>query len=289
MAYAIPPDEVFSLPPKPLEETQGAYTIPDFVNLSYSEKEGMVANYFHRPFPRKGLIYPEAIELNNIVKKIIVLIIRSIMHPSKFLLEFAWTCDYIFRPRFIGNGEDKVPIGYLEEKFYCNTCRELWKLIRLFFIKFGTNEDLANRLGKIVAHVFQYEENYRFWLQDLFGQVSQKDLLDNTRRSLKLMTNVFSRRIKVGVDYKIKALTKLLSIALYIPKVRRAWKFAFEQIDITNLRLDKADRWWMLSSGDYDLEDRNIEDRFAEHVDIYNWHQVKLLKENIINQQKNAT
>ena len=108
------------------------------------------------------------------------------------------------------------------------------------------------------------------------------------QRELKKMMAVFSRRMRVGVQFKFDAVIKILCFLLCIPPIKKAWQFAWQYIDFSTLLLDEADRWWMLSSADYDLEDRNIEQRFTEHVDIYNQHQLKIFKQQIINQNTNA-
>ena len=276
MAYVIPPDEVFQTPPKPLADTQGAYTIPAFEHLTFTEREGMMGIYTNRPFPRKGLVYPEAVEANNVVKKFLVLILRSIVTPWNFLKEFLYSCDYAFRNY------------YLQRRFYCNFSRAIWDFTYSFTKRLGIKSENAYRLGKIIAHVFQYEENYRFWVQDMFGQTTKQELIEHPQRELKKMMAVFSRRMRVGVQFKFDAVIKILCFLLYIPPIKKAWQFAWQDIDFSTLLLDEADRWWMLSSADYDLEDRNIEQRFTEHVDIYNQHQLKIFKQQIINQNTNA-
>jgi len=276
MPYVIPPDEVFQQAPQPLENTQGAYKIPAFEHLTFTEREGMMSNYTNRPFPRKGLVYPEAVETNNIVKKVLVLIFRSIASPKYALDEFLRMSDYAFRNQ------------YLQRRFYCNFSREIWDFTYHFTRKFGIKHDKAYRLGKMMAHIFQYEENYRFWVQDMFGQTTKQDLIDHPQRELTKMMEVFSRRMRAGVQFKFKAPIKILCFILKVPIIKRAWKFAWGQIDFSRLLLDEADRWWMLSSADYDLEDRNIEERFREHIDIYNRHQIKILRQQIINLNSNA-
>lgn len=265
--HVLPPDEIFLNPPLPLEETQGAYTISNFVDLSYSKKEGMMSNYLHHPFPRKGFVWSEAIENNNIVKKIGILIVCTLASPSTFFENFFNVTQYALRN------------AYLSPRFYCKFSKELWKLTHLFLRKLGLNDFFAYGIGRVIATVFQFEEGYRWRGEDLFGQTTKLDLLNQPKKEIKKMYEIYKRREKGGITNKLGALVKLLSFALYIPKVRKAWNFAIKQMQIENLVLDEGDRWHGLAMREYDFEDRDIEDRFKEHVDIYNWHQIKLIKQ----------
>lgn len=275
MPTLIPPDEVFQTPPRPLAETQGAYTIPDFVDLTFTVKEGMVANYLNHPFPRKGLQYTEATEANNHIKKIIVALMSSIAHPTKILENFARVADYSYRNH------------YLQRRFYCKFSREIWKLTYLFLRRLGTNHNLAYRWGRIVATVFQYEEGYRTRLQDLFSETTKSALLK--RKELKRLLNLYLQREKTGgayveaTDQKFISAFKILSLALLIPKVKAAWKFAWHEMDIENLQLDDADRYWSNMNADYDFEGKDINLRFGLAVDTYNWYQINKWKKSLKN------
>lgn len=273
MATVIPPDEVFQTPPKPLGETQGAYVIPDFVGLDYSEKEGMVANYLNHPFSRKGLQYVEATEANNHIKKIVVALISSVAHPFSILENLARIADYTYRNH------------YLQRKFYCKFSREIWKFTYLFLKRLGVKDLLAYRWGKIVATLFQYEEGYRMRLEDIFSETTTEKLLQ--RKELKRLFNIYSEREKCSgehqdnVNQKFKAIFTFLRIGLLIPKVRKAWKFTLQEIEIENLQLDEADRYWCNTNADYDFGGRNIEQRFATAMDTYNWHQINQYKQSL--------
>ncbi len=289
MDHVLPPDEVFNTPPKPLGDTQGAYVIQDYVGLGYSEKEGMLAYYNHHPFPRKGLVYSEGVEANNIIKKIIVLLLKSIVSPRKFLSEFCKLGDYTFRNH------------YLKRKFYCKFSREIWKLSHLFFRKLGVNDELSYRLGRIAATVFQLEESYRFRLQDIFSCCSVKDLIENPRKEISKLFAIYISREnpsshsthaqeEFGKDYVKKdgvgntffIASIILRIVLLLPRVKKAWKFSFKEADIDNLKFDQADRWYALSLSDYDFGGITLEERIAEYRDVHNWHQIKLIKQDII-------
>lgn len=257
-------------------ETQGAYVIPDFVDLSFSEKEGMTSNYVSHPFPRKGLVYPEAVEANNWIKKILIGLIGSIAHPTTALENFARIAEYSFRNH------------YLQRRFYNKFSRELWKLTYLFLKKLGVSSDVAYRIGKIVAHIFQFEEAYRFRLEDLFSETTKEALLTG-RKELNRLFKIYLRREKFvnvgigGLDYKFGSAMKLLKFALLFPNVKRAWQFALEEMEIENLQMDNADRYYSNTYTGYDYRDKELDDRFNESVDTYNLHQINKFKESIKN------
>ncbi len=276
MAIVIPPDEVFQTPPKPLGETQGAYTIPDFIDLTFTEREGMVSNYLNHPFSRKGLQYPEATEANNHIKKIVVAAIQSISHPSKTLFNFVRIADYTNRNH------------YLQRRFYCKFAREVWKLTYLFVRYLGVENELAYRCGRIVANLFQYEEGYRMRVEDIFSETSKEALL-KPQRELKRLLKIYLPREKCSgehidnVNNKFSSVFKLLRLGLLIPKVKSAWKFALQEMEIKNLQLDEADSYWCNMNGDYDFGGKGIEQRFNQAIDTYNWHQINKFKQNVVN------
>lgn len=275
MAHVIPPDEVFRTPPKPLEETQAAYVIPDFIGLDYSEREGMVANYLNHPFSRKGLQYVEATEANNHIKKIVVALLNSVAHPTKILENFDRIASYTYRNHF------------LQRKFYCKFSREMWKLTYLFLRKLGIKNDLAYSWGRNVATLFQYEEGYRMRLEDLFSETTKEALLE--RKELSRLLSIFLSREKCNgdeveiVNQKFISVFKLLRLGLLIPKVKTAWRFTIREMEIENLQLDEADKYWCNMNADYDFGGRDIAQRFATAVDTYNWHQINKFKERLKN------
>lgn len=271
MSTVIPPDEIFNSLPKPLADTQGAYTMENWTRLEHPKEGGMLSYYTGHPFPFKGQPYAPATEANNIVKKLTLGILMSLVPQrnwlEKILYNYCRLSDYTNRQ------------FYLKREYYKRFGVEMWDFIYFFLRNMGISDDVSYRTGRIVCNFFEWDDAYRYRIQDLMSE-SSKELLKNPRKESKRLLQIFLEREtcigeNIGLDNKAKKIHKLLSILFLIPKVKRSFLKALEEINFQNLQLDKIDKYWCCQFHEYNYMGRTFEDRLNEFIKeqaIYNFN-----------------
>ena len=290
MALVLPPNEVFSVPPTPLPQTQGGYGTFGWVKDVCPESGGLFAYYKNEPYPRKGHVYPEAVEANNVMKRTTAMLLLSLASSEAalpllgFVLtpwkrKIKWLEKILFNYVRLGDYINRQ--HYLKRKFYNQFSKELWNSTYVFLRNLGISAPVAYGCGRVVAHMLELEDAWRARVQDIFSEVDEDTLLGNPRREINRLTQIYIAREKEGLHDRFLALPKLLSIALLFPKIKRIFINTIKATKFENLRYDEIDRYYVLNRNGYDFLGRNIEDRFAEFKKLHNEFVFNKIKEQI--------
>lgn len=269
MATVIPPDEIFSIPPSPLVETQGGATLDGWIRLEHPKEGGMLSYYTDHPFPFKGQPYEEAAEANNIVKKLTLGLLMSLV-PQRYWLEkilfnYCRLADYTNR-RF-----------YLKKEYYKIFGSELWNVTYFFFRYLGISSDVSYRLGRVICNLFEWDDAYRYRIQDLLSESSKENWI-NPKKEIKRLLILFNQREKlvnageVGLDIKFRKVIKLTSLLFLIPKFKKAFVFSVKLSDFKKLQFDDTDRYWCNQFQDYDYFGENFVTRIYKFIRFQNIH-----------------
>ena len=278
MQIIIPPKETFYNEQLPLHESLAGYTISGWLKTVCPLEGGMYSYYHGYPFPFPGHIFPQAAEANNMMKKFTLCGLYTVTTKEAvpsflafFLLPFKWKVKWFEKIlwNYCRMGDYIYRQYYPKKQYYNHFSREFWDLIELFLRNIGISKDVSHRTGRIIASLFEWDDAYRFRLQDIFTECNKENLLNSPIKEIKRLINLYvSREAHKGeysVSGKFVAGATFLTYALLIPKIRKAFKRTIEQIDFKKLSLDEADRFWALSRGDYNFEGRPFNDRFTEH------------------------
>lgn len=287
MAIVFPPNRIFENAEKEqrLEEVVGGVYNPVFTELKKDEEGRLLSYSSDNILPRKGLIYPSAARHNNTMKAILVFIISLIsFRPTvkwldKCLRNFYWIADRVYMSEVPKGKEwcDKcgqhtdgriVRSDFMYFQHYNACSQEVWVFIINFLVKLGAWYSTGNKTGKILGTVLEYEEIYRFRGQDIFTAINIEWLIENPRKELKRVSVLYFQREKFidtgrdsDVGRKFKHIFTILSLALLIPKVKKAFIYAVKQAKWEKLRMDKVDIYWALLYPNYDYFGEPIEKR----------------------------
>ncbi len=142
---------------------------------------------------------------------------------------------------------------------------ELGKFITTFLYNVGITEKTAVEFGKIVANMFEYDNAYRFRLQDLFTASSLKDMKEKPYKEICRLLKLSKERDSEGVSQKFRYIKPILFLAFLIPKVKKAFIKTLDLIEFKNLQLDEIDLYWIAMRTDYDYLGMEVQER----ADIY--------------------
>jgi hypothetical protein len=126
----------------------------------------------------------------------------------------------------------------------------------------GIPEQTANQFGKNIATVLQYDNAYREPLRDIFSETSKEKM--SRKEIIRLMGIVRTRAKDFEVD-KFLSVAKIVSLSLWIPKVRKAFYKALEQSDFKNFQHTEITSYHALYRTDYDYFGLSSEIRKSQY------------------------
>lgn len=290
MTLVLPPNEVFITPPAPLVQTQGGYGTYGWIRDVCPEEGGLFAYYVSEPYPRKGHTYPEAVEANNIIKRLTIgnlvsLASKEAIVPGIGFLLLPWKWKIQWVEKILSNYcrmADYVNRNhYMKRRFYNQFSKELWDIIYVFLKHVGISSDIAYRCGRIVAHMLEHEDAYRARIQDIITESSKEALLQNSRKEITRLVAIYISREKEGIHDKFLSIPKIVSILLFVPRLKRIFNQTIAETNISLLQYDEIDRYYILNRDGYNFLGRDIEDRFEEYRTIHNEHIFRNLNKEI--------
>lgn len=258
-----------------------------FERITVPEDGGILRHYAGLKYPRKGFPFPEAINAIDIVKAYTMSVLYTVGQK-----ELKWSIlGFVFlswkkKLKIIENAlnryiifSDRVmnvvrfrdgtvgPI-YLQKQYYSNFARELWKLIANFLIELGINESTADRVGEIIATLFEYDDAYRYRMEDIMSETDKWTLRTQPRAELKRLGAIMIKRDHI-VGNKFDLGIKVLRMVLLSGKIRQALRMAIFMSDFKNLQYDDIDRHCVLQYAEYDFMGTTEKEREAEFLRIY--------------------
>lgn len=229
---------------------------PDFLNKLNIFKSLVVTNFVG--FFSKGMLLP-------LIGFIITPKKLKLQTTNKILEHFVLTAD---RTLVVDLQECSYSLYFVDKDNYCDFGRELMKFITIFLTEWGINPEYAERFAEIICVFVEYDNFYRLVMEDVFSETSKERIMN--RKELKRLGELFAKRNKVlAVGPKMQAIVNLISIGLYLPSVRKAFKKALKEIDFTKLQLDEADRYFCLPWQIYDFFGESTEERKAKYFEIH--------------------
>jgi len=278
MPTVLPPNRIFA-PAQPLEKQVGGHMNPSFERLEKGKEGGMFAWSNDHILPRKGLIYPSATLNNDRMKSLSLFMLGSLgtFRPTinwleKTLQRFNHLADKIYISEVPADGEKCKDCGqslagklyrsdFMEFQYY-NTCsREMWHLTYNFLRHFGVRNETAYYTGRTVATIFEYTPLYRMVMQDTFNEMKEV-----SRKEFKRLAKLHEER-NVGIGEKFTGVFKIISLLLFIPKFKKALKFAFREAEMDKLRMDEIDIYWAMLDTRFDSFGMKIDERKQKFVE----------------------
>ncbi len=290
MGLVYPPNEVFFTPRRSLSENLGGYSTSNWIRTVCPPGGGMFSYYVDHPFPRKGHTYPEACEANNVVKKLTVGIFMTLARPEMILSALAFIIvPWKFKIRFLEHGlkqylrmaEYSERTHFLQKKFYTLTGQELWNFVTHFLQNLGISADTSYRIGRLAAHLLEHDDAYLLRVKDIFTEVNKFAMLESPRKEIMRVVRIYVSREQVNVEERFVSVAKVLSYALILPRINKAFKTAFREVKIEKLRLDDADKYYSRQRSDYDFMGEDIKTRENKFISAYNRYAIQRFKKEV--------
>ena len=205
-------------------------------------KEGGVLSYYNEyEYPRKGFPVSKVVEKVGVVKKVLISVLFSLL-KSKLVLVIA---ILFFRKDLIkayGELIDRlrpiIQFHTLKPFRYCKSVREL-------YVAFD-KEDEA--LRDIVCMIFEFDDAYRYRMQDILGEFNKESFAKNPYMELERLLKLVEYRDN---DDRLKTTFRKarhgLFIAFFSGYFREKIISFFEKINPKNMALDSDDLFFAKS------------------------------------------
>jgi hypothetical protein len=276
MEIIQPPKEIFDKPDiTPVDMVGRTTVVFKATRIEFPEEGGILIHYEGCKYPKKGWPTQDGVWANNMVKRQTLMMIMTLRSRGIFLpaIGFALTL-WKYKIQLIENALQQyirmadiiLQPYYLKDNRYCVFCRELRELISNFLIGIGISIPVTENTGKILAHLLEYDEAYKYPLQDALTDVNWNGDL---RKEVKGILNRLIQRKNNSLD-KFSQTINLLSLALLHPKVKKAFKTAISLSDTDNLKLLEDDYYHCMLRSEYNFRGISYQQRVADWITIHN-------------------
>lgn len=248
-------DKVVASPLDKLPEDQRIGKVADWVEV-YSEGGIYV---FTRDFdmPDKTFVNPVQADAINTVKKATILILLTLAISPFSALSLISTKVLNKVLATYGNFTEWVlKNGYLDKRFYCNMCREIFRVADHFKPSLPIVQ-----VVEAIALMFEADNAYRWFVQDFFGILNEKRFIKYPLLEFRRAIKEVERRQKCGIGHKIRAVRRLGTFLLLIPRYRKLARELASVVKWEEIRFDDVDRFWLSFRTDYDFYGLNQEER----------------------------
>lgn len=249
------------------------------IDRAESQPQGVLLYYKGIDFPRR--VYYNKLDDPNfilralnalgIVKKTLYTMttLKSVVVPYRLSLK-KWD---LFLKTLLGLSDWVLYEWYISDRDFSVPVWEAGKFVRVFLQEIGFSEELAIGYSRLVMMILEFDNAYRYRLQDLAGVFNPKAEL---RKELQRVFNIYLDRelqhkdsSEWGARGKVANAFKLLSFGLYIPRVKRAFKKALDSIDLEKIKFDENDRCHISFWTGYDFEGKTMLERFEPYAEMF--------------------
>lgn len=214
-------------------------------------------------YPAKGIPTPEKIYGVNIIKSIIresakYAPLFLFVNKNKLFKSFNTITNRILQSTVV----DHITVPH---KYFCATAHGVYSIIANFLVNIGVDEEIAEKTGYNIAHIFEHDDAWRYRLQDFATIINISDLHENPSKELERAILEVARRQAFGGDNPISTRLKLfikpIKLVMMLPKYRNAF---FNVIRfIKEMEYDESDWYWVCFRDDYNYGGKSVEERSA--------------------------
>lgn len=203
-------------------------------------------------FPLKSYPSAETIWSINIIKSIIVDSLKIFIRWQFVLGLLIFFSNKALNEILVSFNRVSLKVispYILKDKHLTFFSRELHFLLFTILFHSGIKEETADTTATILIHLIEYDNAYRYRLQDLFSETT-KEQLQNPIKEIPRLIQINKER-DFQVTEKIQKLGKLLTLILRIPKFNKAYQIALKDITLAKLSFQEDDIYWVCFKTDY--------------------------------------
>ena len=239
-------DEIRDEKGNPILDEQGK-TMP---KVGWNEDKGFLT--WHKTFlyPEKGWRNNQSVWAVQRAKRILICWLNF------FSFKKLWPCYLIllFIPKtkivekWIYEFQESISFFlqhfYLKENYYSPIPKEILIGCGVFLKELGVSEREAKKFARNLATFVQYDTAYYYPLGDIMCETSAEQMLKSPSKEIKRLIKIlYERSDNPNLNEKFAIFAKFLTVILWIPKVRKAFRKAVQAMNFQKLQLDEEDKY----------------------------------------------
>ena len=123
-------------------------------------------------------------------------------------------------------------------------------VITSMLYKLGLDKDVVSDFGMNTAMVVEFDQAYRFRMQDMMGQTTVEAMTKNPSKELERLLMINRVRDR-SVGDKISYYGKVLVWLLKIPTYKKAFIYSIKLNGVKHAQFDENDKYWAALKTDY--------------------------------------
>lgn len=277
-----PPETVFDRAPQSLtQKVMESSPVHIFTGkVTVPEEGGMNLHFEGMLHPKKGFPFMAAAMANNIVKRQTMLIVGTLVRMDLSIAGLGFiVTPWKWKVRAVQAGLENwcrasdyiIEQFYLKDQFMTPCAKEVGRIARELLLGIGIDERVSAWSAKILAHVVEYDDSYRYRIEDLCSETSAEKMAKDPAGEIARILAISRKREKYGtVSDKFAAFgLPLRFLMIWHPQVKRAFRSAIRPDTFKWVQMDEGDRYQTLLRTDYDFGGRSGDDRFREFSDMH--------------------
>lgn len=220
----------------PGQKTKDAQILYDFEKVELTTTQGALVYIKNASYPHKTIPISEAVGQINILKEYT----KQNIYNLVFLFGIT---------KFINNFNvffEKCFFNYrVEVKYMCPFAKSVFYIINDIanYLNLKNKPTIA-QFAYNIAHVFEFDDAYRYRAQDVFSMLNALNFNKNIRKELRRVFDIaLGREVHEPQRNKMAKLYKLIIYSTYIPGLSKALK-AVIPVYLYALRFDAGDIYW---------------------------------------------
>lgn len=260
----------------------------DLLPVTKDDKEqgGQLLVYEGVPYASAGHPFPPALYGINAAKRVTLNMAKVLagkdmaltllgfaLTPRKYKLSAITRAMHLYHNSMMMFIEPFV----VEEHFCTAFTNELHHLIVNFFVSFGLPYFVVDLAVESLVMQFEYDNAYRFRVEDGMSMTTKERMMAHPAQELALVFRTMAERDhgegqaadKEQMARKYKAFERLLTLAFWIPGVKKAFRAALERSNFKKLQPNKASIYFTLMWPDYQFGGKTQEERWQIYKEIH--------------------
>lgn len=232
-------------------------------------------------FPTKGWPFKEAVFATNTVKRAILNLIRFAgSSPARYFLGL-----FLFLPSFIQRKIMKKAMQefadytyivftnwnvLIKPNFMCDIGREVSRV----GLQMAGLDIPSQRLVKALCMILEYDDAYRYRIQDLMGELNVVDMKKDPAKELSRLLDIAIARDPAGINeqagtgFKFNVVKNIIPFMVRLPGVKETINTFFQYANVEKMKLDDIDFYRCLLWGDYEFGGISFAKRLEMRIQI---------------------
>lgn len=226
--------------------------------------EGTLVWYQGAKQPKKGFPSPQALYALNQIKKIII---EGFSILNIFIALGIFISDKNRLLRSFNVIFDKIFLNFkIKDEYLCKSAFNLAKFVQGLLENLGIDKTIAYEFAFNIAQIIEYDDAYRYRVQDVMSEINNDNMLKNPRKELLRLMDIWQERDRPGVTAKMRKIITPITYFLYIPKFKKA--FVSNVYSLHEMRYDDADWYWVCRRSDYNFGGVSYEERSKNNDEL---------------------